>query len=1235
MTSKERSDNILSRQENSRIDSPKIVSPQQVNMQQPEQQPPERLQAQHRHDLDSSPPLDLWLEKAKTDRAFSDFLSAISRSKNDEGISIPAHKAVNLIGPSDPQKSYLQALVYEEERSPFWVLVADELRARLAAQELRAFLGNGVFVFSSRDLHLLDAKAASRDQERRRLAILQRIRSGDYKALVVSAASLLNKLPSPEVYGKAEIELAQGDIIAPEELSKRLAAAGYEKAKLADQSGQFARHGDVIDIIITSAAAELPPIGLRVSFFDIEIDDLRLIDLETQRSTGTVKSFVIPPARELILEENRIDQLAAEIRDAGEEAARSALQQGGSRSDYERLRLLGSRDAERLQGQIPFAALDRWLPLIYPDSACIFDYASPATRFWLDEMAKFSKLLDAEHASWIQELAANIENSHALPLTEAARGNPSTVRRRIDQRGSFISMAQIDSAGNGLPGAKKLKLGGRVQDHYKGREENLYIDLASWRDAGHETALFAGSASRREQLDKRLRQHNLYHAFASQETLIQGFFWPEGRISVLGSQDLFGIDKPARRRKYGGGQVISLFSDLEPGELVVHEDHGIAKYRNLKKIRSSSGERDYLHLQYADGDLYIPVDALDQIRKYISTDERKPRLSKLGGTEWERQKTKARESIKRLATDLVALYAKRRQIKGYAFSPDTVWQREFEEAFPFEETEDQLRVIAEIKHDMEEPHVMERLLCGDVGFGKTEVCFRALFKCIMDNKQAALLAPTTVLTQQHYNKLCERMGDLPANIRMLSRFVPEQEQKKTLEDLRKGKVDIIIGTHRLLSQDVVFSDLGLLVIDEEQRFGVDHKELIKERYPALDVLSLTATPIPRTLHMSLSGIRDISLLEEGPEDRRPIQTYVMEYDENVAVEAILRETGRGGQSFYLFNNTYKIEDRAAGLRELLPGVRIVTAHGKMSEHHLEQVISDFIAGDYDVLVCTTIIESGIDMPNVNTIVVENADRLGMAQLYQIRGRVGRSERQAYAYITYPQDKVLTETAEKRLVAIRDYTELGSGFKIALRDLEVRGAGNLLGAEQSGNLGAVGYDLYCKMMDEAVKVLTGVEPEPAPAHALVELEVDAFLSERYIRDNGQRIDMYRRIAELETAACYRDVLDELTDRYGDLPVEALTLCDIAYIRSFAGRAGFSRVSVRGHDVIFSFTEDGRSDMDLVSRIMAVEKEKNHLQFQAGHKPQIIFQQAARAHKDTAARIRQLFLAAEEKAATKAS
>ncbi len=1199
----------------------------QAQKKQPSQ-PSANYPAQEGTGRNNAPPLELWLEKAALDPDFSSFLTFITKKASQKSALAPSHQAVNLAGPSDPQKSFLQALVYQKEKLPFWVLVPDESRARLAAQELRAFLGEEIFVFGTRELYLLDARAASRETERRRLAILQRLLQADYKGLVVPAAALLDRLPPPDLFASAGIKLAQGDRIDPEEVSERLLAAGYERVRLAEQPGEFARKGDVIDVIIASPAAELLPIGLRISFFDIEIDSLRLIDLETQRSIENVLSYQILPTKEILFQEISAEELAQKIREESEEAAAGILKRGGGREEYERLRQLGIRDAERLESKMPFAALDRWLPLIYKEFSSLFDYAAPATRFWLDEPAKFSRQLDAAHALWLEEMSSYLIKGQAVPLTSEARGNPTAVRILIDQKKTFISTAQISAAGNGLPGAKKFKLGGRAQDHYKGRENNLWTDFSSWQNTSTEIALFTGSSSRQEQMNKHLKENRLKQIFVSDEVLISGFFWPEGKISILGSEDLFGIDKPVRRRRYSGGTSISFFSDLNPGELVVHEDHGIARYQNLKKIRSSSGERDYLHLKYADGDLYIPVDALDQIRKYISTEERKPRLSKLGGTEWERQKSKARESIKKLATDLIALYAKRRQIKGYAFSPDTVWQQEFETAFPYEETVDQLRVIAEIKKDMEEPFVMDRLLCGDVGFGKTEVCFRAIFKCIMDGRQAALLAPTTVLTQQHFSKLQERMGDFPANIKMLSRFVPENEQKQILKDLAAGSIDAVVGTHRLLSKDVNFSDLGLLVIDEEQRFGVDHKEMIKEHYPALDVLSLTATPIPRTLHMSLSGIRDISLLEEGPEDRRPIQTYVMEYDEMVASEAISRETGRGGQCFYLFNNTYKIENRAARLREIMPNVRIVTAHGRMSERHLEQIISDFIAGDYDVLVCTTIIESGIDMPNVNTIIVEQADRLGLAQLYQIRGRVGRSERQAYAYITYEKDKVLNEAAEKRLVAIRDFTELGSGFKIALRDLEVRGAGNLLGPEQSGNLGAVGYDLYCKMMDEAVKELSGKEIEPPPAHALIEFETNAFLPASFIADESQRIDMYRRVADIATGKDYRDVLDELTDRYGLLPPEALALLDIAYIRSLAGRAGFVRVLIRDQDIVFYFGKEAELDMDLVARIMSASKKKEQLLFQAGHKPQIVYRAAGKNPREAAEKIRKLFLTAEE-------
>jgi transcription-repair coupling factor (superfamily II helicase) len=709
--------------------------------------------------------------------------------------------------------------------------------------------------------------------------------------------------------------------------------------------------------------------------------------------------------------------------------------------------------------------------------------------------------------------------------------------------------------------------------------------------------------------------------------LPRGFVWPAANLMIIGTQDIFGSERPARRRRSQGGIHIDLFSDLVPGEMVVHEAHGIGRYDGLVNLESKGIKRDYLKITYAgDDSLYIPMESLDQIQKYVGAEGREPRLSKLGGQEWTRMKERARESIRKLATDLIKLYAERAAVKGYHFAPDTVWQQEFEENFPFEETEDQLRSIQEIKQDMETDKVMDRLLCGDVGFGKTEVAFRALFKCVMDGRQAAMLAPTTVLAQQHFDNLKQRMAGFPVNIGLLSRFASEAMQKNTLHGLAHGKVDIAVGTHRLLSADVRFKNLGLLVVDEEQRFGVDHKEKMKAISPTVDVLTLTATPIPRTLHMAMSGIRDISVLEEPPHDRRPVQTYVMEYDEAIIIEAILREISRHGQVFYLFNDTRRIMEKAAALERLLPGARVVYAHGKMGEKRLEEIISTFIAHESDILVCTTIIESGIDMPNVNTIIVEDADRLGLAQLYQLRGRVGRADRQAFAYVTYKRDKILTEVAEKRLTAIRDFTELGSGFKIALRDLEVRGAGNLLGAEQHGHLDAIGYDLYCRMLEETIKEMQGQAPL-AKVSATIDLDVDAFIARSYIPDEGQRMDMYRRVAAITSLADYQDVLDEWLDRYGEPPAAALTLADIAFIRSAAERFGFRKIDQHQGNLILTYAENLQPDMAQLSRLLNMPAYKGQLLFNAGSRPYLVYRNGARDRRDMTEKLRKLFISLE--------
>ncbi|HZK28710.1 MAG TPA: transcription-repair coupling factor, partial [Clostridia bacterium] len=830
----------------------------------------------------------------------------------------------------------------------------------------------------------------------------------------------------------------------------------------------------------------------------------------------------------------------------------------------DRFQRSGRHDAQLVEEHLFFPSLDRWLPVFEPDPYTVFDYATPTNPlFFLDEPLIFSKRMDASHAGFSARVSGFIEKGETFPISSDCQVTPADVFRCVDAEKSFLALIDLPVSGNGLPGASEITFRARPSDRYKNNPDKIGEHVSDILHRQGVALLFAGSVGRGEQLSSFLVERGIETAIVLPQRLPRGFVFEEPPLIAVGTEDLYGVSRKKTRRKTRFQREV-FFGGLTPGSLVVHEEYGVGKYQGTETIRTSDGERDYLTVVYRDGVLHLPVDRMEVLSSYIPVGDTKPKLSKLGGVEWHRQKERARTAIKRLVTDITALYAERRALKGYAFSPDTPWQGEFESSFPYEETDDQLRVVAEIKSDMESEKVMDRLVCGDVGFGKTEVCFRALFKCVMEGKQAALLAPTTVLVSQHYNNLRERLEGFPVTVKQLSRFVAPKEQEQTIKELARGQVDIVIATHRLLSKDIAFRDLGLLVIDEEQRFGVDHKEMIKALSPSVEVLTLTATPIPRTLHLSLSGIRDISLLEEGPEDRLPVQTTVIEYDEDLIVDAILREQARHGQVFYLFNNTHKIDGRTAELAEKLPGVRFGIAHAKMSERQLEQVIADFIAGEYDVLVCTTIIESGIDMPHVNTLIVEDADRFGLAQLYQLRGRVGRSDRQAYALITYRPDRILGEAAQKRLTAIRDFTELGSGFQIALRDLEVRGAGSLLGAQQSGHLGAIGYDLYCKMLEESIiEERDGQAPEKK-AQTIVDLAVDATLPATYVREGEERLEVYKRIASIQDIRDYQDVYDELLDRFGDLPRETVTLMDISFIRAFGERAGLSRIRSTGCD-----------------------------------------------------------------------
>ena len=762
---------------------------------------------------------------------------------------------------------------------------------------------------------------------------------------------------------------------------------------------------------------------------------------------------------------------------------------------------------------------------------------------------------------------------------------------------------------------------------YNNSFEMLTQDLKKLKRQGYRVILVSGSRTRAKRLAEDLRDYDL-SSFYSEDMVrtvrpgeimvvygcvAEGYEYPMLKFMVISESDIFGKRKKKRRRKVYEGQKIQEFAELKPGDYVVHENHGLGVYQGIEKVEVDKVTRDYMKISYADGGiLYILATQMDLIQKYAGADAKPPKLNKLGTPQWNKTKSQVKKAVQVIAQDLVELYAVRQQTEGFVYSPDTVWQKEFEEMFPFEETEDQLRAIEDTKKDMESTKVMDRLICGDVGYGKTEVAIRAAFKAVQDGKQVVYLVPTTILAQQHYNTFIQRLKDFPVRIDLLCRFRTPAQQKKTIEDLKKGLVDIVIGTHRVLSKDVTYKDLGLLIIDEEQRFGVTHKEKIKKMRENIDVLTLTATPIPRTLHMSLIGIRDMSVLEEAPMDRMPIQTYVMEFNDEMIREAIERELSRGGQVYYVYNRVEDIADVAGRVQKLVPGASVSFAHGQMSERELEDIMYDFINGEIDVLVSTTIIETGLDIANANTMIIQDADRFGLSQLYQLRGRVGRSSRMAYAFLLYRRDKLLKEVAEKRLAAIREFTDLGSGIKIAMRDLEIRGAGNLLGEAQSGHMAAVGYDLYCKMLNEAVKELKG-EKEEEQFTTTMDLNIDAFIPESYIKNEYQKLDIYKRIAAITTEEEMDDMTEELIDRFGDIPKKVQQLLHIAALKSLAHAAYVTAVEQKGSDFKFTLYEKAKLDPQKIPGLL--QRYGNKLVFRAEEPPYFFYQKKGRSGKET--------------------
>lgn len=1133
--------------------------------------------------------------------------SVIQDSKNINKLVAQTKSGVNTVvhGVSDTQKRHLANAVAEITGLKGLYVAWNEMQARQAYLDLSYLTDDGAVYLSNREIMLYDVEARSFERTHDRVAALARILNDDYKFIVTSGEALMHFIMDPDEFAKHLITLKPGDYIEGEKLEQQLLEMGYNREEKVESKGQYAKRGGILDIYPVNS--ETP---CRIEFFDIEIDSMRWFSDETQRSIGPCHELDIYPAREIIYSRDEVDVIAKRIREA--------LSQTLSAISSE-LRPILSKNIEKYIDQLHdshyFTGVDKFIPYLIEKKACLFDYLKEKHLVFFEEARRTAERMNNEQEALTNLCETLMEKGIILKDVFSMLFDVDTLMKRAEKN-SIITLESFDDEFLLVGGkTQRLKIEASGVSPYNGKLDLISEDIKKWQTEGFKVAFLSSAKDRVDRIIEELREKEILAVKGEEDgfwpegvsvlalygQLQSGFVYKEEKLAVIAESDVLGSrSKQTKRKLREKGKRISSFTDLKVGDFVVHQAHGIGVYNGIEQLEVEGIRKDYLKISYKDGgSLYIPTTSMDLIQKYIGSEGRQPRLHKLGGTEWAKAKAKVKESLKVLADDLIRIQAERRNSKGYSFSPDTVWQKQFEDMFAYEETPDQLRCIQEIKTDMESETVMDRLLCGDVGYGKTEVAIRAAFKSVMDGKQVAFLVPTTVLASQHFENFKKRFSGFPIKVEMLSRFRTDAEHRAIIKDVKNGRIDVLIGTHMILGETVKFKDLGLLVIDEEQRFGVEHKETIKMRYPKVDILTLSATPIPRTLNMSLSGIRDISMLEDPPDHRYPVQTYVVEHRDDIIQSAINRELARAGQVFYLFNRVRGIQAKVAQVQSLVPEAKISYAHGQMGERGLERIIESFIDKDFDVLVCTTIIESGIDMPNVNTIIVEDADRLGLAQLYQLRGRVGRSNRLAYAYLTYKKDKVLSEIADKRLRAIKEFTEFGSGFKIAMRDLQIRGAGNLLGSEQHGHMESVGYDMYLKLLDETLTELKGEASTNREIDTTVELQAGAYIDASYIKDEEQRIDMYRTIASVETTEDILDIKDELIDRYGDIPEETDILIEIAYIKNLASSLGFSTVKEKEDTVIFIFYEHGGLPLDKIGELM--NKWKGQLLFSAGKQP----------------------------------
>lgn len=1118
---------------------------------------------------------------------------------------------ISLTGCVDSQKVHMMAGLGDRFKYKV-ILTFSDLRAREIAEDF-LFYDRNVVIYPGKDLIFYQADIHGNQLVKERINVLKRIMEGKPVTVIATFSALMSPMMPIEVFKENTIDISKNGVLSEVKIARQLVAMGYEKTHQVEAPGQFSVRGGIVDIF--DLTQENP---YRIELWGEDVESVRSFDILSQRSIENLESIRIYPATELILTKEQlrdgIKKIATDAKKQSDALRKEFLTEEAHRLTthvkelQEQVLELGM--SVNLESYINyfFEKTGSFIELFDSDKSCIF----------LDEPIRIREHGQAIEAEFRESMSHRLEKGYVLEKQADILYGKDEILAKIEKFPS-VQIGFMEEKNLLINTSNRFNIMAKSVATYNHSFELLIKDLKRYRKNGYRVIVMSPSRTRAKRLAEDLREQEMTAVYTEDpfrmvqpsEVLVyygslkRGFEYPLLKFVVISESDIFGNQKKkAKKKKKYEGTKIKDFTQLQIGDYVVHETHGLGIYQGIEKVEVEKVVKDYIKIEYRDGgNLYILATGLDLIQKYASADARKPKLNKLGSKEWSKTKSKVKGAVNEVAKELVELYAIRQQKQGFPFGKDTVWQQEFEEMFVYDETEDQLQAITETKADMESNRIMDRLICGDVGYGKTEIAIRAAFKAVQDGKQVAFLVPTTILAQQHYNNFVQRMKEFPVRIDLMSRFRTPTQQKATITDLKKGLVDIVIGTHRILSKDLEFKDLGLLIVDEEQRFGVTHKEKIKQMKDDVDVLTLTATPIPRTLHMSLIGIRDMSVLEEAPSERLPIQTYVCEYNEEMVREAIVRELSRDGQVYYVYNKVNTIGDMTAFIQNLVPEANVTYAHGQMKEHELEKIMYDFMNGEIDVLVSTTIIETGLDISNANTMIIHDSDQMGLSQLYQLRGRVGRSNRVAYAFFMYQKDKVLKEVAEKRLQAIREFTDLGSGFRIAMKDLEIRGAGNLLGKKQHGHMEAVGYDLYCKMLNEAVKNLKGIPTTLEDFNTLVDLDVDAFIPPSYIVNEVQKLDIYKRIASIENLAESEEMRGELLDRFGAVPKSVENLLRISLIRVQAHEIYVTEIKGKNERIQIYMKPDANIDPEKIPVLLAAFPKK--LNFVAKGNPYFVY------------------------------